>query len=459
MIDYLIIFEVFQRELENILLIKLELEKRGYSVAIERRPFRAISILRKKYLNKVKCVLVPTVYSEDVIYSVYLIAGKVEKICNLQWEQVSSFAGESGRTGGRSIYPQGICKGAIQLCWGEKPVENLILSGMEKNRCTIVGPVQMDFLRPEFKQYYKNRSEICSEYSFDSNKQILTFISSFSLTAAPSDLKKYLSDVVGKNYIEDFAEISICSQNKILDWFDRYLEEFPKTELIYRPHPTEFNSERLKEINEKHPNFHIISDYSVKQWILISDKILMWYSTSCAEAYFANKPFCILRPYTIPHDRELTIMEGAKFTTCYNDMVCELDQGNSILSPLNHALIDLYYNYDSSVPAYVRLADAITLNYSALPKMQWNHISFKSFRKRALHEIPKQELMPIYIKTLLMVDRLNKKHGFNILSNRILRYKKLKESTNAIFDRDAETWEKLTPSIIATLQKIVYGTK
>lgn len=456
-IDYLIIYEVYQRELENILLIKLELEKRGYTVAIERRPFRNISALRRKYYKKVKCVLVPTVYSEDVIYSVYLIAGKVDRIFNLQWEQVSSFAGEAGRTGGRSIYPQGICRGTNQLCWGEKPVENLINSGMDTQRCIIVGPIHMDFLRDEFSNYYLDRSDICHKYGFDPKKRIVIFISSFSLTAAPADLKKYLSDVVGKSYIEDFAEISIRSQNDILRWFDLYLKDNNDVEFVYRPHPTEFNTPLLMELDGKYSNFHIISDYSVKQWILISDIILTWYSTSCAEAYFANKPFHILRPYEIPHERELTILDGAKFINTYDEMVVHIEKGGDI--PIDGVLLKKYYSFDSLKPSFVRLVDAISNNYSSTPKMNWHHTSYKRFRNKAFLEVPKQYVMPLYIKILEKSELLNKKYGTRFFVNRIDRYTGMKQSTNKIFDKDTKNWEDRIPIITAKLQEVFYGTK
>ena len=85
-LNFLIIYELIQREMDNDLLIGVELEKRGYSVNYVKYSFENIQSLRKRYFNKVDVVLTQSMYSNKALFNlVYNIAGKVEKVVNLQW--------------------------------------------------------------------------------------------------------------------------------------------------------------------------------------------------------------------------------------------------------------------------------------------------------------------------------------------------------------------------------------
>lgn len=74
-----------------------------------------------------------------------------------------------------------------------------------------------------------------------------------------------------------------------LRWFDEYLGVHPEVELVYRRHPSEWNSPALEELAKKRPNFHVIFADSVKQWIVAADSISIWMSTAIAEVYMAGK--------------------------------------------------------------------------------------------------------------------------------------------------------------------------
>ncbi len=90
--------------------------------------------------------------------------------------------------------------------------------------------------------------------------------------------------------ISKTKEISQKSQNEIVDWFLKYLNENPNKAIIYRPHPTEFLNNKLVELSEKIDNFYFISEGSIKPWIKKCDKIYTWFSTAVGEVYAANKP-------------------------------------------------------------------------------------------------------------------------------------------------------------------------
>ena len=73
-----------------------------------------------------------------------------------------------------------------------------------------------------------------------------------------------------------FARTNRVSMAQTLDWFDRYLGEHPEVELVYRRHPSEWNSPALDQLAKKRPNFHVIFADSVKQWIVAADSISIW---------------------------------------------------------------------------------------------------------------------------------------------------------------------------------------
>ena len=62
----------------------------------------------------------------------------------------------------------------------------------------------------------------------------------------------------------------------------------------------------------KHSNFHLITNYSVKQWITVSDTLFSWMSTSIAEIYFANKSCFVVRPFPIEWEYDPVIYENCK---------------------------------------------------------------------------------------------------------------------------------------------------
>ena len=456
MYDCLIIYEVFPRELESVLLLKCELERRGYTVEFERRPYENVYALRKKYNNKVRTVIVPTLYSEDAMYWIYFFAGRVKTIFNLQWEQVSTFLGESENTGGRSMYPQGFCREATTLCWGEKPKENLINSGMIESKCPIVGPIHMDFFRKEFCRYYLDKDDLFRKFGLDPKKKKYLFISSFSFVALPKNLQEYLYDIQGQDYVDQLTKFSLQSQVLILKWFDDLLCAHPEILLIYRPHPIEFENQDLQNMKARHKNFKVISEYSVKQWILTVDKVYLWFSTSSVELFFSKTPFTILRPIPVPsEDKELTIFKNAKMINSYSSFIEDLEIFEN--SPLNSEIITRYYNVDKFKPSYERICDVIeTSIISNQYDVNWNYHLVRNFKIRILRDLLKARLKPAYIRVLKLLNEFNMKYNTAILGSRVQRYFDGKESDYKIFHKDAYTWEAEIPNIIMKLEKIVH---
>ena len=50
---------------------------------------------------------------------------------------------------------------------------------MDAKNTPVTGAVMMDFLRPEFKGYFKDKETLCKEFGLDPAKQLHLYISSF----------------------------------------------------------------------------------------------------------------------------------------------------------------------------------------------------------------------------------------------------------------------------------------
>ena len=292
--DIHIFYEHVEREIYNVFLLKFELEKRGYDVVVSRtlEP-------RLPFFNAPKLILMPWLFGDHNVDDLKICYFKrFEKVLNLQYEQVMSQMWLD--TGYHD--PTGKAKNCNQLCWGQKRKQMLLDYGIPEENLVILGDIRQDFSKPEFKNFFKTKYRLSEEFNIPKNHEWHLFISSFSY-ANPTDVyREYNEKIIGKENSDDWYVTSINSQQTILLWIEKFVKENPEHEFIYRPHPSEIKStdySYLNELNEKYKNFHFIFKYSVQDWILNSDYINTWISTSIVECYSLNKVCNILRPVKV----------------------------------------------------------------------------------------------------------------------------------------------------------------
>lgn len=98
----------------------------------------------------------------------------------------------------------------------------------------------------------------------------------------------------------NFAEQSL---KEVIKW----CEKSSKTndiEIIFRPRPATSREKMSEFFNNTIPsipeNLHIITNQTVREWILASDLVMSSYSTTLIEAAIAEKPIAMLSPFPIP---------------------------------------------------------------------------------------------------------------------------------------------------------------
>lgn len=407
-VDFLIVYEVKVRELENLCLLKYELERRGYTVVFINTWYYLNRKLPKYNAN---VVISFALYNDGTFKFISSYVKKFSKIINMQWEQVGTMSDEKSEKS--QFFLKGIASNAAHICWGERTKNRLIHKcGIDERRLMLTGHVSLDFFRDNLVSYYRPKEEILRKYNLPLNKKICLFISSFSYVDLPA---KIVNDAPDIGYsLDQFISVSNASQEEILKWMTLILLKNKDVIYIYRPHPAESNNKKLIDLTNKYSNFFVISDLSVKQWILVCDVIYTWYSTSLAEIHASGKNCYILRPIPIPQDRDLAICEGATFITDFASFESTLEENESPF-PIREDILSQYYFVDNNEPTYKKICDSFIEvykdDYFVLPKL--NSSQRLSFKEKLRKYISRS-----YINNLISYISYNTKINIPILKRR-----------------------------------------
>jgi len=350
--DFIMVYEVKNREFETVCLLKHELECRGYTVYV----VETWQCAYREYMPVCADIMLTfALYNDGQLQYTLQFARNVKAVVNMQWEQIYS---NSDIESSDSIYK--ICNKAMQVyhvSWGERNVKWLTEDcGVPANRIIHAGHPSMDWTKPLFSGYYTGREELLKKYGISEHNPLVLFISSFSYVGLPKailDSSLYQSLAESPKSIQHF---SIISQERIMSWFEEAAKEHPDYTFIYRPHPAEANNERLRRMEKGLPNFKVIGEHSIKQWIYVADKIYTWFSTSVADAYYSEKSYSILRPIKMDRSMEVEIYNDAKFITSVESFKASL-KSELEETPITKETFDYYYYYDKDIYTYEIICD------------------------------------------------------------------------------------------------------
>lgn len=390
MVDFLLLYENKSREIESICLLKVELEKKGHSVAVCHVHYFS----KRKY--KAKVVITPFLYDDSDLYKyVYCICGKAQKVINLRWEQIYSKENEQNLN--CFFYPKNETQKAIHLCWGEKQQKTLLELGINYNKLPVVGPVHLELLTNG--NYFCEREYIASKNNLNTDKKWILFVSSFSNTTFTEIEKKNALRVLGEDRVK-FIDVSIESKKKILEWLMKIIKD-EQYEIIYRPHPSEKKDISLQELEKKEKRFHVIMDDSVGQWIYCSDYVFNWYSTSAVQSVLLGKGNVVLRPVDIPDKLDISIFDNAFVIKEYEQMKEVL---NNFPQNRRDENFEQYYSLEGcATEKIVDICNKI-INSSYSCEIDYGKIlSNTSLGKRIKHEI----IYKIYGTLLKLFCKLN----------------------------------------------------
>lgn len=352
-LDFMFVYEHKVRELENLCLLKYELDRRGYRTKIVQiEEEEAITAMRPIYHAKV--VVTMACYRNSSIEWHTKNFVKFDKIIDLQWENIVFPMDEKDEKAYKNY--SGVAKEVVRVSWGEMNKKRMLeVAHMDPKKVKLIGHVGMDFLRDELKGYYRSKEDVVKDYNIAADKKIFLFISPYFSDYHTEEYLVEMCKRFGEGWRSYYKDCMLPSKKLILDWMSRICEERKDVIFIYRPHPGE-ESAQAEEMAKKYDNFKVIGELSVKQWILISDKIYTGNSSTFVEAFFAKKMCYFLFPYPVPEDYELFMIKGADRITDYETFK-QSTQDNDMPFPVKEEIIDSIYSIDWQKPSYVKFAD------------------------------------------------------------------------------------------------------
>lgn len=391
-LDFLFIYEHKVRELENLCLMKYELDKRGYKTKIifVNDAKNAIAV-KPIYHTKVLCMM--ACYHNGTVRWHVKDFVKFDRVIDLQWENIV-YPKDEEREGAYKNYT-GLGKDVVHVSWGDQNVKRLTgAAHLDPKKVKLVGHVGMDFLREPLSRYYISREELFEKYDLPTDKQVIFFASPYYGDALP---KEYLDDMCmrfGDNWI-DYYKFMCDSQKIVLEWFEEICKEHPEIIVVFRPHPGH-PSIAAGELEKRVDNFRIIGTESVKQWIVTCDRVYTGNSSVVVEAFFAQKVCELLFPLPITDGFMLKLLDGSKEITCFDDFKASIETENREF-PVPRENIEEIYRIDWEIPNYIHFADMA----EEVLRDDYYRLTKKQLRSYKDYSIPTR-----IIKTLCRIDAL-----------------------------------------------------
>lgn len=397
--DCLIFYELVERSYENDLLIKLELERRGFKVKLVNMYWRDFW---KSFFYHPRIYVVPSCRDTNVMSALCSVPYKEAAWVNLQEEQIG-FSNEADI----SIFlPQGRAKEAAHLCWGETAAGYMKRAGVRNEYIIPSGPVQFDLCSPRFKDYFYDKKYLAEEFGLDVNKKWILFASDFCTISEcqTEESLRYKMNRFGDFWKTMYDYETECSE-MLTEWWSRYLSTHDDTIFIYRPHPSEYQSiGRIEELEKKHDNFVCIKKYSIKQWIHVADAFTTWISSSVMEAFYLGIPCFALgkEKGIIDSGLAIALFRRDRYITDYELFEKAMDDPSAMSSewnPVNKEEAERIYGKKTDVPAYIGICDY-------LEALLRDKERLKKMRVRLTKEEKRLELGTklTYVKTTLYND-------------------------------------------------------
>ncbi len=421
-VDFLMIYEHKVRELENLCLVKYELERRGYKVVIKHiEDEEALEAVKPLYHAKV--VTTMACYQNASLEWHTKDFVSFDKVIDMQWENIVYPKDE--RAGVFKNYT-GIGREVVRVSWGEANKRRLLKAAhMDERNIKVVGHIGMDFLRDQLRGYYMSREELFRQYDLPVDKKVLLFASPFY---ADNLSEQYIAGMCRRHGDDwrDYYAFMMESEKKILEWMEKLCNDRDDIVVVYRPHPGHIGR-HMSEVAARCSNFKVISEKSVKQWILACDMIYTGNSSTIVEAFFADKMCYLLFPYEVTDGYELKLIsKGEKIRDYEGFYRSAIGEGGAF--PISREAINDIYLVDD-VPSYMKFAD-MAEQVLKDPSYALTREQLKAYRRKQPIGIKIQKALQ---KQDWFYEKYRKKladekcHNRWIMKQRALRQRKLEE--------------------------------
>ncbi|HIF9279604.1 TPA: hypothetical protein ACX6QU_003493 [Photobacterium damselae] len=306
-VDVILFFEHVSRELDSLIILKIELEKLGLSTVI-------LPIHYNRYYNTIRfrprLVVLPYLYSkQNPTKKLFCNVFDNVIFLNLHHEQ---FYNEDTKE--QMLPSDDYSKKVYHLSWSEQFYRDLVSTGVLGNNISVLGNPRTDTF------YSKSRQEIL-EIKKDFEKLIFIpttfswalvseeyFLSIDKIDPEEFKLIRTVTSDAANQYFEDFYKLSLKYKNNIF---------------VLRPHPfVDINVYvdlflSVNNINTIPHNVLICRDYNVYDWLKYADLTIGWCTTVNMEASLYKCNNIIYHPTFYP---ELMKIEFFKFYDICHDI-------------------------------------------------------------------------------------------------------------------------------------------
>lgn len=446
-VDFVIGYELWKRELLGDTLLKLELQRRGYSVEMVNRCVDTEGD-RKREILAPRVVIYPWIYSDTDVKRAMDFAGNVQHLVNLQSEQIFSTVTMKKR------YAEGNAKHAFHVCWGDMTRKRFLENGVSEDHVRTCGNIHLDMNNKRFTSAFPDRDEMSRKYHLDTQKKWVVFLSNFR--AAVVYPEKYKSKSTEEE--REVGRIERQARTDILSVFTSYLEKNDRAILIYRSHPDEgaMPHEELDGLERRFPHFRVISERSIQDWVRVSDAFITYISTGIADAYYAGKPCALIRPVERPeqYDNDL-LMHHTKRITDAAELARFIEGEEPFPIATPEVIQNVISNLEDRSLAYVKLADWLEEIIKKRPttdKIRITHENTYSLRHRIRRNIMFMRgstsfrwVQKIVLKPLYHMSEEKDLHKLDFLP-RLFHCRSFSEQ-NAVVRRQERTEERLRPLV------------
>jgi surface carbohydrate biosynthesis protein len=389
--DVIIFIEHIVRELEAAVLMSKELTKKGLSSTIKSTFFDYYDVLQNFECD---ILIVPWCYN-DKDYRFFSNI-KCKHILNLHHEQISNVKENK-------LLPKNRAKNVYHLSWGQVFTDELIKCGVRDDLVFQCGSVRNDFYDEKFKKFSLSKNQLAQKYALNEDKKWILIAGNYPkiyFLDQANNLKKY-----------KISETAVKSYKKTMEWIDKLCSEInTEYEVIYRPHPTESESEETIQLKNKYKNFSFIRDENIRDWIMNSSIVYAWRSTSAIDALIAGKKAFLIRPEFITDDYELPILKDMVKIDNY-EMLLETVKSTTYDNQVRSEKLmkEIKKRYDQNKGgSYVKIADEIYNLFTS----RTNETSVNNFHQYKFHDLGYLKLKVFVKHRLDFFVKFSKLKGF-----------------------------------------------
>lgn len=351
-LDFLFVYEHRVRELENLCLIKQELDRRGYKTEIRYIEDAENALAVKPFIHT-KVLLVMACYNNQTLAWQVKDYVKFDKVIDMQWENIV-YPKDEEREGAFKNYKE-IGQDVVRVSWGKQNEHRMLeVAHMDPKKLKVIGHVGMDFLRYPLSRYYLSREELFRKYDIPTDKKVVLFASPYYGDQLDETYIQDMCGRFGENWVE-YYDFMCKSQQQVLAWMEEVCRKDENVFFVFRPHPGH-PSKCAEELEAKCSNFRIISGESVKQWIVTCDKVYTGNSSVVVESFFAKKMCQLLFPLPTTEGFELKMITDSKKITdfvAFNQSIYAIEEE----FPTPQESIEEIYLVDWEEPSYIKFAN------------------------------------------------------------------------------------------------------